>query len=112
MTDSPAEVIAREFRQFVHQEAAAERPHHFADYLIRNLADAGYTIIPTPAVYGAHPTGVLRAALLAIADRARSCSTDPDQHAVRRAGCLEEIEALANLALHGTRQASDPKEQP
>jgi hypothetical protein len=108
---TPAEVIAREFRQFVHKESFDLHTADFADHLTRRLAEAGYTIIPAPAVRGAHPTGVLRAALLAIADRARSCSADPDPHAVRREGCLEEIEALANLALHGTSMTTDPKER-
>jgi len=47
MTDqTPAEVIASEFGYFLYQEAATERPHDFADYLIRELAQAGYTITP------------------------------------------------------------------
>lgn len=48
MPDTPADVIAREFGHFLHQEAAIHRPEDFADHLTRELTDAGYTIVPTP----------------------------------------------------------------
>lgn len=112
-TDTAADVIAREFGYFLRQESAIGRPEDFADYLTRELADAGYTIVPALTVGAwAKTTGVLRAALGAIAARAHDCSPEAGSGALGREGCLEEIETLANLALHDSRQTDDQEKRP